>query len=178
MLASLYCQSVLEVWRGSRSVPAACWPVCPLSSLHGFPPPRLPACLLIGQSPCACQLACLSLSCQLFVQSVYYLYSMCIFVLVHLLSVCLPDSLPLSHVCLHVDAGCLSLFDYLHFAGRLRCSLPAACRAVCLLHCLFASTERQKKVSKAMLLCYLQCNLYPISLQLDSSACVNLGNCG
>lgn len=34
-VASLYCQSVLEVWRGRRSVPAACLPVCPPSTLRG-----------------------------------------------------------------------------------------------------------------------------------------------
>lgn len=34
-LASLYCQSALEVWRGSRPVPAACWSVRPPSTLHG-----------------------------------------------------------------------------------------------------------------------------------------------
>lgn len=123
--ASLYSQSCPQALEWLQACPC-CLLHCQASMysawMSGFLPSFLPGCLLIHQSP----LICLSLSGQLFVQSVYYLYSMCIFV-VQLFSVFLSDSLPPSHVCLHVDARCLCLFEYLHFAGRLRCSLPAAC---------------------------------------------------
>lgn len=107
-LASPEGQRVLEVQRGRMSVPAAaCGSVYPhLLCMDVWVPSTLP------QSPCVCLCACLSLSGQLFVQSVYYLYSMCIFVLVQLFSVFLPDSpllptAPPPHVCRHV--GTLSI---------------------------------------------------------------------
>lgn len=73
-----------------------CLPSIYSAWMSGFLPPSLPECLLIHQSPCVC----LSLSGQLFVHSVYYLYSTCISV-VQLFSVSsLTDSLPLTSVCM------------------------------------------------------------------------------
>lgn len=110
-----------------------CWLLDCLSSIYsawmsGFPP-LSPACLHVSLSislyVCVfvCQLACLSG--QLFVQSVYYLYSMCIF----------PDSRPLMSVCMltPVASLCFTTSILLDVSaarcmpGLLSASLPLLC---------------------------------------------------
>lgn len=122
-----------------------------------------PVCLLVFISISVWRggVACLCL----FVQC--YLYSTWIFVLVHLSLVFHPDSLSLLHVCLY-DAGCLSLFDYLHFAGRLCCLLSAS------LHVCLHSASEIKSVERPCPTQKQQCDLFLLYMQVCSltSLCV------